>query len=421
MTSNRAGIGIILALFLGAFLAVASVEAAGDRTEPGESPPAVESEGTRTLRQELIDGFSYTLRALAYDVNRGTEQLPPAILKSLHSGSFNLSNHQFEADFRPDLKLNFRNLELSVKPRFEFQMNQWDKDRLQGPTGTTGDAFVNEWLARYALVPNLFVSYGRENLQWGPSFLTSPSNPFIRDNGRNNPYLEVPGADFARTVWVVSNQWSASFIANTDKGRQSYIGDDVGNTQLFSGFERGYAWKFDYTTDKKFFSLIPQVKEGGTAALGFYGGWNVSDAVILYSEGLVSDSEGKILVGTSYTFTGGAMMSAEYYYNSEGSTGDPFLSIFPPTGNVDPDEPYYRKNYMLIQFADTRIRDVFDITLRWICDLDDGSARYIAILEYALGDRLKLFTVGDYDSGSATDEFGSVLRYSVFSGVEYVY
>jgi hypothetical protein len=47
---------------------------------------------------------------------------------------------------------------------------------------------------------NLYLSYGRENLQWGPSYLFSPSNPFFHDNGRSNPKKEIPGMDFARLV-----------------------------------------------------------------------------------------------------------------------------------------------------------------------------------------------------------------------------
>lgn len=103
------------------------------------------------------------------------------------------------------------------------------------------------------------------------------------------------------------------------------------------------------------------------------------------------------------------MLTAEYYYNSGGITRDPFYFIFQPIGDVDPNDPYYRKKHMLIPFVEPRIRNVLDTTLRWICDLDHESTRNIAILEYSLGDHFKLFTVADYDSGSGTDEFGSIL------------
>ena len=78
-----------------------------------------------------------------------------------------------------------------------------------------GQVFVNEWFFRYRLTDRFFASYGRENLQWGPSFLISPSNPFIERNGKNNPYLEVPGLDYAKINWIVDSSWSAQLIANT--------------------------------------------------------------------------------------------------------------------------------------------------------------------------------------------------------------
>ena len=71
---------------------------------------------------------------------------------------------------------------------------------------------------------NLFVSYGRENLQWGPSFLFSPSNPFFQDNGRRNTYLEVPGMDFGRLVFIPASAWAISFIANTGEGLNKTTG-----------------------------------------------------------------------------------------------------------------------------------------------------------------------------------------------------
>ena len=49
-------------------------------------------------------------------------------------------------------------------------------------------------------------------------YLFSPSNPFFQDNGRRNTFLEVPGMDFGRLVWIPAAAWSFSFIANTDPG-----------------------------------------------------------------------------------------------------------------------------------------------------------------------------------------------------------
>ena len=124
---------------------------------------------------------------------------------------------------------------------------------------------------------NLFLSYGRENLQWGPSFLFSPSNPFFQDNGRRNPYLEVPGMDFGRLVYIPASSWTLSFIANTDEGRNKINGP--------APFDKTYALKVDYTGRENYGSMVLSHREDSDKnSLGFFGGWTVSDAVLLYGE-----------------------------------------------------------------------------------------------------------------------------------------
>ena len=46
------------------------------------------------------------------------------------------------------------------------------------------DAYINEWRLRFRVSDQFFLSLGRENLQWGPSLLLSPSNPFNSGNNR---------------------------------------------------------------------------------------------------------------------------------------------------------------------------------------------------------------------------------------------
>ena len=139
--------------------------------------------------------------------------------------------------------------------------------------------YVNEWLVRLKARDNLFVSYGRENLQWGPSFLFSPSNPFFQDNGRSNPFLEVPGMDFARVVWIPHSLWTASFIVNMDEGRNTLLGPDP--------FEKIYALKIDYTGRENYASIILSQKDY-KKSMGFFGGWTVSDAFLVYGEGVMT-------------------------------------------------------------------------------------------------------------------------------------
>ena len=194
---------------------------------------------------------------------------------------------------------------------------------------------------------NLFVSYGRENLQWGPSFLFSPSNPFFQDNGRRNTYLEVPGMDFGRLVWMPASVWSLSFIANTDEGLNKTTGPGAFlSSAPPPPFERTYTIKADYTGREAYASLILSRRADDENLLGFYGGWTVSDAVLLYTEGVVSQGsrglypvedrfspfgasmaqahehssslDPVMLLGGSYTFESKGILTLEYAYYGPG-------------------------------------------------------------------------------------------------------
>ncbi len=379
-----------------------SADAGAEENTAKPAPPFQTDESA--LLKELREGFDWRLRVLGFGIvqqPRNSDLNPDNVLQ--------INRYQAELDIRPDLGLKFRKVELSVKPRFDFDWKRWEDGVRSGESDYDYDIYVNEWLARYMLTEELFASYGRENLQWGPSYLISPSNPFNKDNGRNNPMIEVPGLDYARMVWIPSPKFSASFIANTDEGQMDFL----------RGFEKTYAFKFDYTGHKKYFSVIPSYRESDEFRIGFFGGWAASDALLLHIEGSASDSEdGSVLVGGSYTLRLGPTLTLEYYYNGAGCT-DSIRNCFPPFNDSSFDDVLIRKNYILVQAFDTRIRNVFNVILRWIGDLDDGSSRSVGIVEYELNNHAKLFAVGDYFSGGPDTEFGSLLEYSLFVGAEY--
>jgi len=89
-------------------------------------------------------------------------------------------------------------------------------------------------------------------LQWGPSFIYSPSNPFFSDNGRSNPFMEVPGMDFVRLIVIPHSIWTISFIVNTDEGRNTLLGTDP--------FKTSVAAKIDFTGRKNYASIIFQIE-----------------------------------------------------------------------------------------------------------------------------------------------------------------
>lgn len=381
------------------------------RTEHSTAGEAVlstaEPAAPEGLLEELRNGFSARIETLAFGLIQKPVESP------LNPNNIaKISRYQTELDLRPDFNLTFRRLDLGLKPRLELKWEKWENGARKGSNGDE-DVFVHEGFARYRLVDPLVLSYGRENLQWGPSYLFSPSNPFNRDNGRNNPMLEVRALDYGRILWIPTDQLTVSFIANTTKGRQTLIQD----------FKRGYAIKVDYSGGGKYITFIPSYREDGEFKFGFYGGWSVSDALLLHAEGSLSDhiDETDILVGGSYTFELGPTIVAEYFRNQNGCTRKPFHLCFPPFGKAEPTDILFRRNYLLLQYNHTRIRDTADVIVRWIHDLDDHSNRIVNILQYDVGQHTRLFAVGNIFPAPKKTEFGSFLDYSVMLGVSFTF
>jgi hypothetical protein len=405
--------------------------------------------------QKFQEGFSADLRILTY----GIVQEPAQSSQNPDNNFLQLPHYTADLEIRPDFRLEMNFLELSIKPRAKLEYQKWKEGSRRGETQSTDDWYVNEWLVRLKARENLFVSYGRENLQWGPSFLFSPSNPFFRDNGRSNPYMEVPGMEFGRLVFIPHSLWTMSFIANTDEGRNNILGPDP--------FEKTYALKVDYTGRENYASVILSQKDNKNT-LGFFGGWTLSDAVLLYGEGSMtqgsnalypqkdmsplgasmqkihqddSDIKPIILIGGSYTLEDSGTFSLEYTYNGPGYNSDEAeiyyslrrnaatafnmggmagaLGQFTLAQTMNPGLRFLRENYAMLQYSQSNIQNKFDLTLRFTQNLDDSSGQFLTLLSYSLGNYLELFSSGMVNSGGRNTEFGSTLDYQVMFGVKY--
>lgn len=319
-----------------------------------------------------------------------------------------ISRYTLGADFRPDIKIVFPALDIVFKPRLELRRNYWEDGLKDGETETNEETFVNEWLIRVQPVNSLFISYGREDLQWGPSFLLSPSNPFYTDNGRDHPKMEVAGADYGRLVWVPNLQWTCSFIINTDEGHK----------ELFTDFHKTYAAKIDYLAEKAYFSIIFSKQESYNSRLGGFLSWNINNASVLYTEGSGSDDEVEFLAGTSYTFIGGGTFAIEYFYNGGGTRDGSLAMEFVSLDASSARETLFRKNYLLAQYYYQDIMGLWNAVLRGTIGLDDESFSILVHGEYNTGDHSQLFATGTIYRGDDESEFGSLLDYRVQVGVE---
>ncbi len=369
-----------------------------------------EGEDSTSFARTVREGFHYRVETLAY----GT-------LLDLKRSRFNPNNlfgyprYQAEIDVRPDLDLELRRVRLSVKPRAELHRRWFEEGRKKGTAQNADSAYIHEWRAQLRVADVLFVSYGRENLQWGPSYLISPSNPFHRGKGQNNPRMEEPGLEYARATWIPGYRWSFSLIANTGKGR-------LATNHLF---ERRYALKTDYTGQGKYASLILSATEDEQRLRGgAFAGWSASDALLLHAEGdLEGDiDQGKILAGASYTFPPGSFAVIEYFHDGTGCRYQKLWRCYDPfEGGADASDVLVRRDYFLVQFTHPDLYDRIHVTARWIHDLSGGSDRLIGIYEHDVGDRFQIFAVGGFDRGQEWDEFGSIASGAAMVGVSWVF
>jgi hypothetical protein len=405
--------------------------------------------------QKFEESFSGDLRILTY----GIVQEPAKSSQNPDNNFLQLPYYTADLEIRPDLRLDLNFLELSAKPRAKLEFRIWEKGLRSGETQWKDDWYVNEWLVRLKARENLFLSYGRENLQWGPSFLFSPSNPFFRDNGRSNPYMEIPGMDFGRLVFILHSSWTMSFIVNTNEGRNKLMGPDP--------FENTYALKADYTGRENYASIILSQRDNKNT-LGIFGGWTISDALLLYGEGsfargsntLYPRTDGSylgasmqkihqddpdikpiILIGSSYTLEASGTFSLEYAYNAPGYNRDEAEIYYALRRNgatafnmggmagalglmtlgqaINPGLRFLRKNYAMLQYSQSNIQNKIDLTLRWTQNLDDGSGQFLTLVSYSLGNHLELFSSGMINAGGENTEFGSILNYQLMFGLKY--
>ncbi len=409
--------------------------------------------------EEVKEGFDFLFKGLLF----GSTLDPGDSSQNPDNDYLQLPRYSLNLQLRPDFSLDFRRLRLRFKPRFTMDWSRWEDGSRDGDKDSDSDHYVNEWLAGLFLPKGIFISYGRENIQWGPSFLVSPSNPFFRDNGRANPIQELPGSDFARLVWVPSSSWTASFLANVSEGRQEF---------LVQQFEPAYALKLDYTTHRKFLSVIPAYRENDRASLGAYAGWTVSDGLFLYGEGNVQKGSSALypaevtgaqfdvpilmepvkddddslqtlmLLGATYTTVTGVALTAEFLLNTAGysdSEAELYLEFrelaatalsFPDENiqnlgrlglaqTLDPGLTYLRKHYLMLQYQQSGIRDVLSVVFRYTYNLDDDSSQFIPIVQYDISDYLQLFLVVRHNFGPKNTEFRSPFDYGYQLGLQY--
>ena len=356
----------------------------------------------------LQDGFSYRFYTQVFAVAQ-----QPADSSLNVNNQFNIPRYTLGSDIRPDFFFKSEQIDASLKPRIQLRADKWQDGFSRGEHQTDADFFIYEGSLSFNLNNKLFASYQRENLQWGPSSLLSPSNPFNPNNNQNSPSTEMQAMDYAKLTWVPTINFSASFLANTGAGRLEQFGNE---------FHKTYAFKFDYTGNDYYLSMIPSYQENGEKfRLGYIGQWNVNDAFLVYSEGSIfeQDDDFSLLLGGTYTFEAGGTVALEYFHHDKGCTLEPVSLCFTPLYEDKPIGTFIRKDYLQVNYYDVELFDNFNLMLRWTHGLNDHSNIAVTYLQYDLDDNFQLFGVATGAIGGYDDELSSFIDYSITLGIGY--
>jgi hypothetical protein len=401
------------------------------------------------------DAFSYNIRALLFS----EAQYPAHSSQNPDNAFLDLHRYAAAIELRPDLFFDSPSFGALFKPRLTSTSRWWEDGGSKGGRDNLTRAFVNEWRVQAKPHDSLFLSFGKEKLLWGPSFLASPSNILFKDTERANPKTEVEGIHLVRMVYLPSAALTITALSETQK--------DPAVPQVNDHPVR--ALKADWVGASAAVSVIGYAKRDDRFRFGSYGQWTASDAVLLYYDGIVSrgtdalyplNDPSNLLGGTfvrrdedtsrlypiataggSYTFLSGSTLNLEFLYNGAGyndseasdyyrlrrNAADHFFDGGLMTGlsrktladALAPGMPFLRRYYLMGQFQVREIRNALDIVVRYVHGIEERAGQASTILEWRFSDRVQLFNVNTTSVARGKEaEFNAVLVRSFMAGIE---
>jgi hypothetical protein len=401
------------------------------------------------------DGFSSNIRALLY----GEAQYPAHSSQNPDNAFLHLYRYSGTAELRPDLFYDSNVVSVMFKPRLTSSSFWWEDGIAKGERDNLTRAFVNEWRVQAKPLTSLFVSFGKEKLLWGPSFLASPSNILFKDTEKINPKIEVEGKYMARVMYLPSAAVTITGLSETQRDDTPAQGVD----------NPVRAVKADWVGSNAAISLIGYFKRDDRFRFGTYGQWTASDAVLLYYDGIISRGTDALypapdpanplggtftqryegsdrlfattVVGGAYTFLSGSTFNLEFLYNGQGygdNDADEYYRLRHAAGDhyfdgglmsalssqtlgqtINTGLPFLRRYYLMGQFQMREIGNVLDIAVRYTHGLEERAGQASTILEWKLSDRVQFFNINmvSIDRGKET-EFNAILAKSFMAGIE---
>jgi hypothetical protein len=398
--------------------------------------------------------FSFTVNTLLF----GTVQTPAHSTQNPENAFLDLYRYSGELDVRPELCLDPPGVSAVFKPRFTTSYRWWEDGVQKGKTDSLGRAFVNEWRVQVKALPTLFLSFGKEKLLWGPSFLTSPSNILFKDTEKVNPKTEVEGKYLAKAISVPNDTITINVIRETQNEKDG-LGEPLKPLTMV---------KFDILGSDYLLSAIGYHRRGDRFRFGSFGQWTASDALVLYYDGIVTKGTDALYavqapaspfnavfdkkyggsshlfsivdVGGSYTLLDGSTLSMEFLYNGQGyskaeseeyyglrrTASDHYLDNNALAGlsrmtlnqALNNGLPFLRRYYLMGQYQVREIKNVLDVIVRYVHGLEERAGQASSIIEWRITDRVQFFNINTVATRREENEFNSLLAESCMAGIE---
>lgn len=261
---------------------------------------------------------------------------------------FQLSRSQGTIFLRPGFKISKNRYAFVVRPRLTAVTREAPVSNLpNSPVDSKAsyiDLYTNEVFAKYDQGEYFQIALGRQNYQWGPAEILSPTNFMLNElTSRAEPYYEVRGVNMARVNLSFGGAWSWVTLAELPPlGDSSY-----GLSQHpVDGNEKRWLTKLDYNCNggANFLGLEvgSRTRDRAMSLIGTYGAWAPTDAWQFYADAITGkgsdvpypDATGvpstaeiessKIytlgVIGLRYTFAGGTEWRIEQIRNDYGFT-----------------------------------------------------------------------------------------------------
>jgi len=429
-------------------VALAAQEApatSGDDTGTQDSPPTVSETDGETDQDAHLRMRTQTLLYGTFITPQSSSPFNPG------NRLATLPSDEINADLRIDLSASARacTAYANLRAGYDYVLDADPEPR----TSDRSEFFLNAGGLRCEVGKGVFLSAGREVLQWGSATLLSPSNPLFVDTGKTNPLSDIYGKDIAQMTWYANERLTFSVLHNFA------VGSRDPDQQNFSPLT---AAKLDWIGNSTSGGAILSRDQDGKSRLGLYGTYTYSDALLVYADVAVGrghsgwfplqDSTGAwrfeqtkldddflytSLLGGAYTFESGWSLTAEWLTGNEGydrnerrdyleavnQASNNFLSTPGRSAqllgtSLANGQRYLGSDYVFLQILRSEWNDKADVALRWTGALGTGSGQALsASVTYYVTPSLQTFFIGTRASGGADSDFGRLIEDSMLVGL----